>query len=308
MKFPKQAADEAGATSINKRIDAEETLRQKNRIASLERDIQRRDNEIRDLTQALDNEQRVAEALREAMDKAQGRISDLEKGFEERMARCRELRDALKVERERADAAEAKLEAGNNPSAVQTRAAPNNVPSLQDLMDDDSYMKETLVLDDDDEEDAAGTSMHAQTLPTLEDDLVAADLIFPEDGDDPEAADLDLEPLEPSTHTDSGVLDSSFVRTLAIVLDDGAAPIRHPIYKPHVTIGRSSHADIQIASDFVSRVHAHIVTDEKGTHIEDAGSKNGVKVNGVRVATQLPIKAGDTVRLGRFEFRVVELS
>jgi hypothetical protein len=302
MKFPKQAADEAGATSINKQVTAEETLRQRNLVSSLERGVERRDGEIEDLTQALD--------------KAQTRISDLEEGFEERMAKCRELRDALKVERERADAAEDQLHQRDNPDSAAPRKPGKSVPSLQDLMDDDSYMKETLVLDEDAEDDIAATSMHAKTLPSLDSELVSAALIFPGDKEDESAQQAGaypvlrlLEPDDlPSSQVNSGSLDSTFTRTLAIVLDEGTVPIRHPIFKAHVTIGRSSHADIQIASDFVSRVHAHIITNDKGTHIEDVDSKNGVRVNNVRVASRLPIKAGDTVRLGRFEFRVVALA
>ena len=67
-------------------------------------------------------------------------------------------------------------------------------------------------------------------------------------------------------------------------------------------------SDIQIASDFISRVHAFISTDEDGTFVEDAGSKNGVRVNDALIEGRQAIAHGDSMRLGRVEFKVVDLS
>ena len=319
MKFPKQAADETGATSRNEVMSAEETLRQKNLVASLERGIKRRDAEIRKLTQAVDNEQRTSVALREAIDKAQARIEDLERGFEERMAQCRELRDALREERERAEAAEAKLT--ERDAAPAAGKSDEKVPTLQALMDDDSYMRETLAFDediDDFEEVATSTTTMSKTLPNLDSELVPADLIFPEDEDAPDNAEpveLSLADGDDSVIIKAPVIEAAqddeqeqFNCTLAVVLSEDTTPIRHPIYKALMTIGRSRQADIQIASDYVSRVHAHIVTDDNGTYMEDAGSKNGVRVNDVRVEGRQPVVHNDVVRLGRIQFRVIDLN
>ena len=321
MKFPKQAADEGGAASASEPPSAEQTLQQRELVTSLERGIKRRDADIEELTQAVDSEQRVAEALRKIIEKSQTRIGELEQGIEERMAKCRELRDALKVERERADAAEAELYRRDNPGAVaETSVKVEKMPTLQALMDDDSYMRETLVLDDDAEEEISSTTM-SKAPPNLDSELVPAELIFPADeestAEDNETnqettADagesLDIELVAPeSKPAKTEAKDPHFTRRLAIVLDEGT-PIRHPIYKASMTIGRSRDADIQIASDFISRVHAHITTDDEGTYVEDAGSKNGVRVNDDLVEGKQQIAHGDSVRLGRVEFKIVDLT
>jgi hypothetical protein len=324
MKFPKQATDETGTTSRVEAQSEEQSIQQRSLVTSLRRGTERRDAEIEALTQAVDCEQRVAEALRKTVGKSQQRINELEQGIEERMAKCRELRDALKIERERADAAEEELRGRDNPQAAAKNPRKHEkMPTLEALMDDDSYMRETLVLDDDAEEQmAASTTTLPKTVPELDSELVPAELIFPAGeeptneadnpgnqetmGDAGESVDLQLAPSE----SEGGKVDrrkSTFKRTLAIVLDEGT-PIRHPIYKASLTIGRSREADIQIASDFISRVHALITTDKEGTYVEDASSKNGVRVNDVRTEGKQPIAHGDSVRLGRVEFKIVDLS
>ena len=325
MKFLKQAADESGATAGVKAPETGESLQQRTLVTSLERGIERRDAEIKELKQAVDNEQRVAEALRKTVEKSQQRIGELELGIEDRMAKCRELRDALKAERERADAAEEALHRRDHPEDAAPAAAKTRepIPTLEALMDDDSYMRETLVLDDDaEEEPLTSTTTLSKTLPNLDSELVAPELIFPA-GEEPGSGDgtedhrattadaaepIELELVDPEPKPAPAVAKpSDFNRRLAIVLDEGT-PIRHPIYKARMTIGRSRNADIQIASDFISRVHAFISTDEDGTFVEDAGSKNGVRVNDALIEGRQAIAHGDSMRLGRVEFKVVDLS
>lgn len=323
MKFPKQAADETGATSSIKIPDADKSLRHRNLLSSLERGIDRRDAEIERLTNAVESEQRVAEALRETIEKSELRISELQQGIEDRMARCRELRDALKVERERADKAEAELHARDNPgAAAKTPRKSEEMLTLEALMDDDTYMRETLVLDDDAEEEiVASTTTSSKTFPWLGNELVDPELIFPAGEEPPEEDDGDHQQTTADAGDTMGIkaIDpdpksaradrrrSNFKPRFAIVLG-GETPIRHPIYKASMTIGRSRGADIQIASDFISRVHTRIITDDEGTYVEDTGSKNGVRVNDAVVEGKQAVNHGDSVRLGRVEFRIVDLS
>lgn len=74
-----------------------------------------------------------------------------------------------------------------------------------------------------------------------------------------------------------------------------------------VVIGRSPDADLVIADDFVSGVHAKIVPSADGFVLEDLGSTNGTLVNGQPATRPLTIVAGDVVELGRNRLEVVRL-
>ena len=82
-----------------------------------------------------------------------------------------------------------------------------------------------------------------------------------------------------------------------IVMLQGEQQVRTPICKDEITIGRSKQNDIQIASEFVSRVHARIVTNDAGTVIEDLNSRNGTRVN-LNAVARHTLKHGDVVVLG----------
>ena len=63
-------------------------------------------------------------------------------------------------------------------------------------------------------------------------------------------------------------------------------------------IGRSLDCHVTIEDPLVSRQHARIVIDDAGATVEDLGSRNGVKVNGVTVRTPTELKDGDRLRIG----------
>ena len=68
-------------------------------------------------------------------------------------------------------------------------------------------------------------------------------------------------------------------------------------------IGRAKDSDIRIVDFALSRSHACIEIQGEGFAIRDSGSRNGTRVNGVRITTNLqPLKDGDTVTLGRYDF------
>jgi DNA-binding NtrC family response regulator len=85
-----------------------------------------------------------------------------------------------------------------------------------------------------------------------------------------------------------------------------------------VTIGRSSHTldataslvegvrrlNIQVQDRWSSQVHAHMRHVEDGWTLEDAGSKNGTRVNGA-VVDRVKLRHGDLIEVGRsfFVFR-----
>jgi len=93
---------------------------------------------------------------------------------------------------------------------------------------------------------------------------------------------------------DAGVESSG--GSLVISLE-GDHHFRYPIRRGEITIGRSSENDIQINSEFASRVHARIVMSDSGAEIVDACSRNGV-VFGVHPVLRHSFKDGDVVMLG----------
>jgi pSer/pThr/pTyr-binding forkhead associated (FHA) protein len=71
------------------------------------------------------------------------------------------------------------------------------------------------------------------------------------------------------------------------------------------TVGRAPRADFIVDAALVSRLHCRLTLDDAGRlDVEDLGSTNGTWVNGRKVE-RAPLAAGDTIRIGRVEFRVV---
>jgi pSer/pThr/pTyr-binding forkhead associated (FHA) protein len=72
-----------------------------------------------------------------------------------------------------------------------------------------------------------------------------------------------------------------------------------------MTIGRADIADIQLDNDFLSRVHARIVTTPDGVAIEDAESRNGIRVN-AKLTKRHALRHGDIIDLGPKRFRFID--
>ncbi|NPC86568.1 FHA domain-containing protein, partial [Pyxidicoccus fallax] len=66
-------------------------------------------------------------------------------------------------------------------------------------------------------------------------------------------------------------------------------------------------ADIVLKDDLVSRKHAKIRRDWSGTHVEDLGSRNGIKVNKKRVNSK-SLKDSDELEVGGIRFLYVDPS
>ena len=92
-----------------------------------------------------------------------------------------------------------------------------------------------------------------------------------------------------------------------LVLLDPERPIKYPLFKEVMTIGRADIADIQINNGFVSRLHARVVTTHDSVIIEDIESKNGIRINS-KLAERQPLKHGDVVDLGRLRFRYLDMA
>ena len=63
-------------------------------------------------------------------------------------------------------------------------------------------------------------------------------------------------------------------------------------------IGRGENAELRIAHSSVSRAHARLTVDNGRVRLADLGSHNGTRVNGIRIASEQELAAGDVVSLG----------
>lgn len=251
-----------------------------------------------------DEKKPTIESLTKALAEAQAVIADqkarlkaLGNGREEGMRALAAARDELKVVSRERDQLREQL---NRSEGMQTAtvalpedgeptfapAASATLPSIDELMAELSSIRES----------GSGTAghLHLKVLAPAEDELseemLAPALVFPEEYG--EAA------------KDNG---KSAGTTRVLVLLDGEQPIKYPLYKDEMTIGRIEAADIQIDSHFISRMHARIVATAKGTAIEDIESKNGIKVNGKLTKSQA-LKHGDLVSLGGLRFRFLDMA
>jgi pSer/pThr/pTyr-binding forkhead associated (FHA) protein len=66
-------------------------------------------------------------------------------------------------------------------------------------------------------------------------------------------------------------------------------------------IGRDDSADVVFRDDLISRRHVKVRRDWSGTHVEDLGSRNGIKVNRKRV-NRKTLKDGDELEVGGVRF------
>ncbi|MGD8862261.1 MAG: FHA domain-containing protein [Myxococcales bacterium] len=71
------------------------------------------------------------------------------------------------------------------------------------------------------------------------------------------------------------------------------------------TIGRSSSCDLVVDDPMVSRMHAIVRVGIDAAYLEDAGSHNGVYVNGERLRQRRSLQDGDHIGVGGQQIRVV---
>ena len=71
-----------------------------------------------------------------------------------------------------------------------------------------------------------------------------------------------------------------------------------------VTIGRAKDCDCVLAEPTVSRLHAELRRDGERWLLRDLGSRNGTRVNGLRVLEATEVRPGDRVALGDARYRL----
>ncbi len=69
-------------------------------------------------------------------------------------------------------------------------------------------------------------------------------------------------------------------------------------------IGRSEENTVVIHDHGVSRYHARLLLDNGSLWLQDAGSRNGVFVNGVRVTGHKALKVGDSITIAQHTFEL----
>ncbi|MDO4585714.1 MAG: FHA domain-containing protein [Planctomycetia bacterium] len=74
---------------------------------------------------------------------------------------------------------------------------------------------------------------------------------------------------------------------------------------PQFIIGRAEDCHLKPRSELISRYHCAILSEEGYVAIRDLGSKNGVFLNGHRVAIEEELKNGDKLIIGPLEFEIV---
>lgn len=67
-------------------------------------------------------------------------------------------------------------------------------------------------------------------------------------------------------------------------------------------IGRSEENDVVLKDEGVSRFHARLLYDNGSLWLQDAGSRNGVFVNGVRVTGHQALRVGDEIKIADCAF------
>lgn len=160
------------------------------------------------------------------------------------------------------------------------------LPTIDDLMADLGALSEDGV-----EENSIGRlgGPSAEKPETAVDDMISPTVIAPE---------------EFANRPETGLNPNEQPFRLLVYMD-AEKPVRVPLQTGTMTIGRADSANIRLDGQFVSRIHARLVTRREDTVIEDAGSKNGFKVNSVAV-TRHTLRHGDVIDIGQCRFTFVD--
>jgi hypothetical protein len=252
------------------------------------------------LEQALSDALTRSEAAEALLKDQQQRLNTLGSGREESMRALADVRAELqRVSRERDELRKqlARVDSVQSTTIAlpdDEPSSPENaveLPSLEDLMAalgtiesggevSDGILHQRVQREHDKDASDEGSV-----------EMISPELVFPEryaataDGDDSEGA----------------------RNPRVLVLLDGERPIKYPLFKETLTIGRADSADIRINNGFLSRLHARVVSTSAGVVIEDVESKNGIRVNGKPTPRQ-QLRHGDVIDLGRLRFRFIDAS
>lgn len=77
-----------------------------------------------------------------------------------------------------------------------------------------------------------------------------------------------------------------------------------PVPEGGLELGRADDNDVVVQDGDVSRYHARLLFDNGSLWVRDAGSRNGIQVNGERVVDHRALRVGDDVALAGNRFQV----
>ena len=80
---------------------------------------------------------------------------------------------------------------------------------------------------------------------------------------------------------------------------------KYDLMKEATVVGRSSKADIQIDQEAISRNHARFSIAAGRVSLKDLGSTNGTYVNDEMITTDMQLRNGDLVKIGRTIFKFI---
>jgi hypothetical protein len=283
---------------------------------------------IERLEKELESERETSAKLRlslENLDRKVASVQDeFERRFEDVQARARKAESKLSDQSARLNVLGAGREESmrelNETRAELARVAAERDKLQRQLVSVEEMQTETIALSDEDPDSGAVTQ---DALPTIEELMANLNIMMEEAGQDGRAPELGqaleapdgewqemispelMAPEEFVRREAEQEVASSPERCRLLVYLGDEQPIRYPIHKEVTTIGRAESADIQIEGDFISRVHARIVSAEGKTYIEDAGSKNGIKLNYEHVQRR-ELQHGDVIGFGRLRFTYID--
>lgn len=168
------------------------------------------------------------------------------------------------------------------------------LPSIDELMAERSDPKEST---------AGGSQGRLRRLngPSAETpidadwgEMIAPEVIAPEAFDDEEAG----------AAASAGRATNKKTSKLLVSMES-AHPQKIPLHEGTMTVGRSDSANIKLDGEYVSRIHVRIICRADETVIEDAGSKNGFKVNSIAVRRHI-LNHGDVISIGKLRFTFVD--
>jgi FHA domain-containing protein len=233
----------------------------------------------------------------------QQRLSALGTGREETMRRLADTRAELaRVRTERDDLLKKLDRAENMQTATVALTEEQDVeePTIHPLPSMDELMAglDKLESETNGSQPSGGHLLARVTLDEGDGrEMIAPELVFPVDEYD-----------DDDDHGGAAALDAARepISRLLVFLD-GQQPIKYPLYKPVMTIGRSEKADIHVSDDFISRVHARLLSTEDGVVVEDVASRNGIKVNSKQTERQI-LHHGDVLGIGKVRFTFIDTS
>ncbi len=79
---------------------------------------------------------------------------------------------------------------------------------------------------------------------------------------------------------------------------------RYPVTATGLRLGRDPENEVHIDDTGVSRQHARVLLHNGAVWVQDAGSRNGLFVNGQRVPDHKQVKEGDRIVLGAHTFAI----